>query len=69
MPYRGAYNASKFAIEGFADTLRLEVKPDNIQVSLIEPGPIVSDFEKMRLLSLSNGFPLNTAHTKKTITQ
>jgi short-subunit dehydrogenase len=44
MPYRGAYNASKFAIEGFADTLRLEVKQDNIQVSLIEPGPIISDF-------------------------
>lgn len=46
MQYRGAYNASKFAIEGFADTLRLEVKKDNIQVSLIEPGPIISDFRK-----------------------
>ncbi|WP_028486767.1 SDR family NAD(P)-dependent oxidoreductase [Thiomicrorhabdus chilensis] len=46
MQYRGAYNASKFAIEGFADTLRLEVKQDNIQVSLIEPGPILSDFRK-----------------------
>lgn len=44
MPYRGAYNASKFAIEGFADTLRLELKADNIQVSLIEPGPIISQF-------------------------
>lgn len=46
MQYRGAYNASKFAIEGFADTLRLEVKSDNIQISLIEPGPILSDFRK-----------------------
>jgi len=46
MQYRGAYNASKFAIEGFADTLRLELKKDNIQVSLIEPGPIISDFRK-----------------------
>ncbi|WP_051640679.1 SDR family NAD(P)-dependent oxidoreductase [Thiomicrorhabdus sp. Milos-T2] len=46
MQYRGAYNASKFAIEGFADTLRLEIKQDNIQVSLIEPGPILSDFRK-----------------------
>lgn len=46
MQYRGAYNASKFAIEGFADTLRLEVKADNIQVSLIEPGPILSNFRK-----------------------
>ena len=46
MQYRGAYNASKFAIEGFADTLRLEIKQNNIQVSLIEPGPILSDFRK-----------------------
>ncbi|MDX1351625.1 MAG: SDR family oxidoreductase [Thiomicrorhabdus sp.] len=46
MQYRGAYNASKFAIEGFADTLRIEVKLENIQVSLIEPGPILSDFRK-----------------------
>lgn len=44
MQYRGAYNASKFAIEGLADTLRLELKADNIQVSLIEPGPISSNF-------------------------
>jgi short-subunit dehydrogenase len=46
MQYRGAYNASKFAIEGFADTLRLEVKKDNIKVSLIEPGAIISNFRK-----------------------
>lgn len=44
MPYRGAYNASKFALEGFADTLRLELKNDDIHVSLIEPGPIISQF-------------------------
>ena len=46
MPYRGAYNASKFAIEGFADTLRLELKSANIQVSIIEPGPILSKFRE-----------------------
>lgn len=44
MQYRGAYNASKFAIEGLADTLRLELKAASIQVSLIEPGPIISKF-------------------------
>ena len=38
MPMRGAYNASKFAIEGFSDTLRLELAGSNIHVSLIEPG-------------------------------
>ncbi|TNF36656.1 MAG: SDR family oxidoreductase [Gammaproteobacteria bacterium] len=44
MPYRGAYNASKFAIEGFTDTLRQELHGTHIQFSLIEPGPIVSQF-------------------------
>ena len=41
---RGAYNASKYAIEGFADTLRLELRDSGIYVSLVEPGPITSNF-------------------------
>ncbi len=44
MPYRGAYNASKFAIEGYTDTLRLELRHTNIQVVLVEPGPIATQF-------------------------
>jgi NAD(P)-dependent dehydrogenase (short-subunit alcohol dehydrogenase family) len=44
MPYRGAYNASKFAIEGLTDTLRQELHHTNIKLSLIEPGPIESKF-------------------------
>ncbi|MDE3270689.1 SDR family oxidoreductase [Pseudoalteromonas sp. G4] len=44
LPYRGAYNASKFALEGLTDTLRQELSKTNIQVSLIEPGPIESKF-------------------------
>ena len=44
MRYRGAYNASKFALEGLADTLRLELHGTNIHISLIEPGPILSNF-------------------------
>ena len=44
MPFRGAYNASKYAIEGLSDTLRLELKGSNIFISLIEPGPITSQF-------------------------
>ena len=46
MRYRGAYNASKFALEALADTLRLELYGTNIHISLIEPGPILSDFRK-----------------------
>jgi len=44
LPYRGAYNASKFALEGITDTLRLELYGTGIHVSLIEPGPIESRF-------------------------
>jgi len=44
MPFRGAYNASKYAIEGLSDTLRLELKNTGIHISLIEPGPITSQF-------------------------
>lgn len=46
MRYRGAYNASKFALEGLADTLRLELHGTNIHIALIEPGPILSEFRK-----------------------
>jgi NAD(P)-dependent dehydrogenase (short-subunit alcohol dehydrogenase family) len=44
LPYRGAYNASKFALEGLSDTLRLELAGSGIYVSLIEPGPVLSRF-------------------------
>ncbi len=42
MPYRGPYNASKFAMEGLSDTLRLELAGSGIHVVLIEPGPITT---------------------------
>lgn len=44
--YRGAYNASKFALEGLTDTLRLELAGSGIQAVLIEPGPITSRFRE-----------------------
>lgn len=46
MPFRGAYSASKFALEGLTDTLRLELRGSGIHVSLIEPGPILSRFRE-----------------------
>ena len=41
-PWRGAYVATKYAIEGLTDTLRLELQDTDIRVILIEPGPITS---------------------------
>ncbi len=63
MPYRGAYNASKFALEGLADTLRQELYGIPIYISLIEPGPIISDFRKNSyLLYLQNIDYKNSSH-------
>lgn len=44
LPYRGAYNASKFALEALSDTLRLELRGSGVYVSLVEPGPIDTRF-------------------------
>ncbi len=44
MKYRGAYNTSKFALEGWTDTIRLELRNTNIKISIIEPGPIETQF-------------------------
>ena len=44
MKYRGAYSASKFAIEALTDTLWMELAGTGIYVALIEPGPIESAF-------------------------
>ncbi|WP_299985029.1 SDR family NAD(P)-dependent oxidoreductase [uncultured Ruegeria sp.] len=48
-PWRGAYVATKYAIEGLTDTLRLELRDTNIKVVLIEPGPVTS---KIRVNSI-----------------
>ena len=49
--FRGAYTASKYAIEGLSDTLRLELQGTGIFVSLIEPGPVSSRFRENAYLA------------------
>jgi len=49
LKFRGAYNASKYALEGLADTQRLELRGSNVFVSLVEPGPILSRFRENSL--------------------
>ncbi|GAA9904808.1 SDR family oxidoreductase [Helicobacter pylori] len=46
MLFLGHYSASKHALEAYSDALRLELKPFNIQVCLIEPGPVKSNWER-----------------------
>ncbi len=49
VPYRGAYCASKFALEALSDAMRLELAGSGISVSLIEPGPIRTRFVETAL--------------------
>ena len=49
---RGAYNASKYAIEGLTDTLRLELKDTHIYPVLLNTGPISSNFRKTAVKKL-----------------
>jgi len=49
-PYMGAYCASKYAMESFADALRLEM-PSGIYVTLIEPGPIKTKIDENALIN------------------
>lgn len=51
-PFRGAYCASKFALEGLSDALRIELQGSGIHVSLIEPGPIRTRFVEQATANL-----------------
>lgn len=66
MPFRGAYNASKYAIEGLSDTLRLELMDSQIFISLIEPGPIATQFRANALKALQKYINVeNSPHRDK----
>jgi len=49
---RGSYNASKYAIEGLTDTLRLELKDTKIYPVLLNTGPVTSSFRKNAMQKL-----------------
>lgn len=68
VPYRwrGAYNASKFALEGLSLTLRMELKGSGVHVSLIEPGPIASRFTANALHYIEKNIDLeNSVHAEE----
>lgn len=65
LKWRGAYNASKFALEGLTDTLRLELEGSGIHISLIEPGPIKSRFRANALAAYRRNIdPESSVHRK-----
>ena len=61
---RGAYNSSKYALEGISDTLRLELRGSGIDVVLIEPGPITSDFRKNALKKFIQNIDIQNSYFK-----
>lgn len=68
VPYRwrGAYNASKFALEGLSLTLRMELAGSGVHVSLIEPGPIASRFTANALTHIEKNIDLeNSVHAEE----
>jgi NAD(P)-dependent dehydrogenase (short-subunit alcohol dehydrogenase family) len=69
-PYRGAYVAVKFALEGLTDTLRMELHGSGIHVALVEPGPITSRFRENCLPHFEKHIDLrNSIHHAEYATQ
>ena len=63
LPYRGAYNASKYALEALTDTMRLELAGSGVYLSLIEPGPVESRFRENAYNAFTSAInPENSVH-------
>ncbi len=63
-PYRGAYCASKFALEALTTSMRLELEGSGIAVSLIEPGPIRTRFVEHAMARLLETVDIeNSSHS------
>ncbi len=65
LKWRGAYNASKFAIEALSDTMRLELRGTGIFVALIEPGPITSKFVQTSLKNFEQNIDEASSHYRQ----
>lgn len=65
LKWRGAYNATKFALEGLTDTMRLELLGSGVIVSTIEPGPITSKFVETALKNFDRNIDETKSNYKK----
>ena len=65
LPFRGAYTASKHALEGLSDTLRMELKGTDIFVSIIEPGPIEAKFRQNAYVKFKENIDAKSSHFHK----
>lgn len=63
--FRGAYNASKYAIEGLCDTLRLELMDTDIFLCTINTGPVRSNFRKNAIINFKRNVNFEDSIFKK----
>ncbi len=54
LPFQGFYSASKFAVEGLSEALRMELKQFNIKVIVVEPGDFHTNFTANRKMSVAS---------------
>ncbi|HEY3388521.1 MAG TPA: SDR family oxidoreductase [Prolixibacteraceae bacterium] len=66
LPFQGFYSASKFAVEGLSDALRMELKPFNIKVIVIRPGDFITSFTSNRKIdgNINGNNPYDTQFRK-----
>ncbi len=62
LKFRGAYNASKYAIEGLADTMRQELINSNIHISTINTGPVTSKFRENALIKFNENIDIEDSY-------
>lgn len=65
LPFQSFYSASKFAMEGWTESLRFEVRPFGIRVVLIEPGDVKTGFTGSRVRARANGSSAYKEHFSK----
>jgi short-subunit dehydrogenase len=65
LKFKGAYNASKYAIEGLTDTLRLELINTNINVTVLNTGPVTSDFRKNAIQKTLDNIDIDNSRFKE----
>jgi short-subunit dehydrogenase len=69
IPFLGAYSASKYALEGFSDALRMEMHGEDVEVVIVEPGPVKTGFNQRGANALEKYMPESsyTEHYRKRI--